>query len=115
MIVAETLRRNRKITSTTSASVSTSVNVHVVHRRLDRRRAVVRARATFTGGRDLRPKLRQRVLDASSATATVLVPGCRWMARTIARSPLYQLAVLLFCTSSVTWPRSPRRTGAPLR
>ena len=50
-----------------------------------------------------------------SATATVLVPGWRWMASTTARSPLNQLARLVSCTLSTTRPRSRRRTGAPSR
>ena len=45
----------------------------------------------------------------------MLVPGCRWIASTIARWPLNQLATLVSCTLSTTWPRSPRRTGAPSR
>ena len=49
------------------------------------------------------------------ATATVLVPGWRWMARMTEGLPLNHDALRLFCTSSRTWPRSPRCTGAPLR
>ncbi len=45
-----------------------------------------------------------------STTAMVLVPGWRWMARTIARVVvprlLYQAATLLFSTLSQTWARS---------
>ena len=33
----------------------------------------------------------------------------RWIASTMARSPLYQLARLVSCTLSITWPRSPSR------
>ena len=33
----------------------------------------------------------------------------------MARLPFTQLAVRLFCTSSITWPRSLTRTGEPLR
>ena len=55
-----------------------------------------------------------------STTSTVFVPGCFWMASTMARfsscsGPAYQLAVLSFSTLSKTSPRSPRRTGLPLR
>jgi len=50
-----------------------------------------------------------------SETATVFVPGWRMTASTMARSPLYQLAFLLFWTSSLTVPRSLRCTGAPFR
>ena len=51
----------------------------------------------------------------ASTTSTVLVPGCFWIASTIARVLLYQLATLSFSTPSMTFPMSRRRTGAPLR
>ena len=41
MMVAEMLRRKRKMTSTTRPTVSLSVNLHVVERFLDGFRAVV--------------------------------------------------------------------------
>ena len=44
-----------------------------------------------------------------------LVPGWRWIASTIERSPLNQLATRVFSTLSVISAMSPRRTGAPLR
>ena len=53
--------------------------------------------------------------DHVDRNTTVLVPGWRCTASTIDREPLYQLAVLLFCTSSVIRPISSRWTGAPLR
>ena len=115
MIVAEKLRRNRKITSTTSASVSSSVKVTsetdawIVAERSYRM-------STFTDlGISLWLWIRASASFTRAETSTVLVPGCRWMARTIERAPLYQLAVLLFCTSSVMCPTSLRCTGAPLR
>ena len=43
----------------------------------------------------------------ASTTSTVLVPGCRWMASTIARVLLYQLATLSFSTLSMTVPDIP--------
>src|SRR3989442_6184049 len=46
------------------------------------------------------------------ATPTVLVPGCRWMASTMVRLPLYHAALLLSCTSSSTWTTC-RTTRAP--
>ena len=49
------------------------------------------------------------------ATLTVLVPGCRCTARTIARTPLNQLALRLFSTSSSTRPSAPSSTDAPFR
>src|SRR5215831_8017225 len=93
MIVADQLRRNKKITSTTSASVSSRVNVTSSTDAL-----IVAERSysvsTWTAGgisADSRPSAALTLL----ATSTVLVPGCRWIASTIERSPLYQLAVLL--------------------
>ncbi len=52
--------------------------------------------------------------STSCATCTVFVPGWRWIASTMPRWPLNQLATLLFCTSSLTVPRSLSRTGTPL-
>ena len=51
----------------------------------------------------------------ASATSTVLVPGCFCTPSEMARVSLYQPAILSFWTPSTTWPRSLRRTGAPLR
>ncbi len=55
----------------------------------------------------------------ASATSTVFVPGCRWMARTMERSrrpwAVYQAATWSFSTLSTAVPTSHRRTGWPLR
>ncbi len=51
----------------------------------------------------------------SFATCTVFVPGWRWIASMTARWPPIQAAWRLFCTSSITRPRSRRRTARPLR
>src|SRR6185503_13316785 len=51
----------------------------------------------------------------ASATSTVLLPGWRRIDSTMVRTPLYQLPERGFSTPSVTVPRSPRRTGEPLR
>ncbi len=51
----------------------------------------------------------------ASATATVLVPGCRWIARTIDGLPSNQLKLRLSWTSSSTRATSCSRTGAPSR
>ncbi len=51
----------------------------------------------------------------ASTTATVLASGCRWMASTMARSLLNQLAILSFSTLSTTLAISLSFTGAPLR
>ena len=113
MIVADQLRRNRKMTPTTSTSVSSSVNVTSSTEAL-----IVADRSynvdTVTAG-GISVCRRTSAALTLLATSTVFVPGCRWMASTIERDPLYQLAVLLFCTSSVMRPISERWTGAPLR
>ena len=113
MTVAETLRRNRKITSTTSASVSSSVNVTSCTD------AWIVAERSYSTSTFTDCGMSARTFASAaftwSDTSTVLVPGCRWIARTIAGSPLYQLAVLLFWTLSVTCPSSLKCTGAPLR
>jgi len=58
---------------------------------------------------------RSTICRTASATATVFVPGCRWIASSIARSPLYQLPERGSCTPSITFPRSCSCTGEPLR
>src|SRR5690348_5487315 len=94
MIVADQFRKNRKITATTRNNVSSSVNVTSSTLAL-----IVCERSKST---DIRTDTGISVLILSSdaftrlATSTVFVPGWRWIARTIERDPLYQLAVLLF-------------------
>ena len=100
MMVAETLRRNRKMTSTTRPTVSQSVNfTSFTESRTDAERSNRMFRLT-EGGIWAR-KLGSSFLMAST-TSTVLVPGCRWMASTIDRASLNQLAALSFCTLSIT-------------
>src|SRR3989449_11257287 len=83
MIVAERLRRNRKITRTTSASVRNSVNcTSASEARIDTERSERSCRSTDAGSCCLRFSITARTRPA---TATVLVPGCRWIASTIAR------------------------------
>ena len=64
MIVAQTLRRNRKITSTTSAMVISSVNSHVVAPRRGWSGCGRRRSSTLDRRRDRRLQPRQRRLDA---------------------------------------------------
>ena len=114
MIVAERLRRNRKITSTTRRDGEQQRELHVVDRLADGHRAVVDdveadrrpAAAGGTTGSSLR---------MASTTSMVLVPGWRCTASTTARSSLNQLATLSVCTPSMTRPSSSSRTGEPLR
>ena len=51
----------------------------------------------------------------ASTTATVLASGWRWIASTIERSPLNQLAILLFSTLSEMVATSFSLIGVPLR
>ena len=100
MSVADTLRRNRKITPTTSTSVNNSV---IFTSRTDSSIGIVRSSIVVSC---TLPGICDCILATSSftavATATVLLPGWRWIARTIAREPLNQLATLLLWTSSST-------------
>ena len=113
MIVADSLRRNRKITSTTSASVKSSVNstsftdCFTVSERSNR---IFRS---TEAGRSAR-KLGMSFFTASD-TNTVFAPGCFWIASTTERLPRLHAAVLSFSTLSVTVPIWSTRTGLPLR
>ena len=62
--VAETLRRNRKITRTTSATVSTQRELHVVHRFADGFASGRRWMSRLTDGGICCAELRQQLLDA---------------------------------------------------
>ena len=83
MTVAEMFRRNRKITRTTSPIVRSSVNftsltdARICSERSHRTSSVSEAGscARNTGSSAL----------TASTTATVLVPGCFWMGKTIVR------------------------------
>ena len=50
-----------------------------------------------------------------STTSTVLASGWRWIASTMARASLNQVAILSFSTLSMTRATSLSLTGAPLR
>ena len=111
--VARRFRRNRKITRITSPSVSTSVNfTSSTDARIDAERSYSSLIVTHAGSCSRNDG--SRALTALT-TATVFVPGCRWIASTIDRSSLNQAAVLLFSTLSITCPSASRRTGLPLR
>ena len=111
--VADTLRRNRKITITTSARDRISVNSTSS---TDARIETVRSNRTLmsiAAGTSERKVGSSFLID--STTSMVLVPGWRWIARTIPRLSLNHAATLSSCTLSMMRPRSPRRTGEPLR
>src|SRR5580765_3069792 len=81
MIVAVTLRRKTKITPTTSAKVSHSVNLtSLTDSRIDNDRSVRSSRITAGGSCSL--TVGNSALTAST-TATTLVPGCFRIARLI--------------------------------
>jgi hypothetical protein len=113
MIVADTLRRNTKMTSTTSTTATSS---EICTSRTDSRIASDRSYTTSTlTAAGICARSAGRSLRIPSTTPTVFVPGWRWTASTTARVFLNQLATLSSCTLSMTLPSSSRRTGAPLR
>ena len=117
MMVAETLRRKTKITSTTSTSARIIVNFTSVNElRIDSERS--NRTCSSTDGGSWSCSCGSSCLT-SSATATVLVPGWRWIASTTERCIFSALAnhdaVLSSSTLSTTVPSSSRRTGDPLR
>ena len=81
MMVAEMLRRNRKMTMITRNSVSTSVNFTSLTEARIVMRAVVQNVQTSTEAGISAWKLGSSCLMLST-TSTVLVPGWRWIART---------------------------------
>ena len=113
MSVAETLRRNRKITSTTSVRASSSENcTSSTEARTDSERSYMISMDSPAGA-CARKVGSSRLIE--STISMVLVPGWRWMASSTPRVSLNQAASLSFCTLSMTRPISARRTGAPLR
>ena len=102
--VAETFRRKRKITSTTSTkAISIVTFTSFTDSRIDSERSN-RTRSLTDGGSSF-PRT-GRSAFTSSATWTVFVPGWRWIASTIARSVVswsrYHDAVLSSSTLSIT-------------
>src|SRR5207245_11546613 len=97
MAVADRLRKKMKMTRMTSTSARNKVNFtsSTDERMVSERSYKV---STFTEGGITALKLGSNCLIPST-TSTVLVPGWRWMASTLARRipplvPSYQLAVL---------------------
>ena len=111
MNVAGRLRRNRKITITTSATASRSSNCTSA---TDPRIVTVRSVSSVTSiaeGSDA-------CSDGSSfftrsTTSITFVPGCRWTLRMIAGVALAHAARRLFSAASTASATSCRRTGAP--
>ena len=109
--VAERLRRKRKMTRTTRQRVISSVTrTSFTESLIDSERSYrvwMRTEAGSMGVSAATARL------TAVATATVLVPGWRCTASTMARDPSNQLAVRLSWTSSSTRATSCSRTGAP--
>src|SRR3984893_14700644 len=111
MTVAAAERRNRKITSTTSAQAMPSVtSTSWTEARIEIERSISTCMLIDAG--TWARKVGSRSL-IESTTATVLASGCFWIASTIARSSLNQLAILSFSTLSMTWAISLSLIGAP--
>ncbi len=113
MTVAESFPRNRKITITTSATVSTSSNCTSW---TDARMVVVRSVSTCTStpaGSDAVSCGRRLVMR--STTPMMLAPGWRWMLTSTAGSAFIHAACCTFSASSITSATSMTRTGASLR
>ncbi len=111
--VADRLRRNMKMTSTTSPRVMARVTLTSFREAwIDSDRSNSTCSDTDAGRVPSNSGKRART---ARTTATVLVPGWRWMARITERASLNQAAVLSFWTLSSTWPSSSSRTGRPPR
>ena len=98
MTVAEMLRRNRKMTSTASPMVSSSV---ILMSCTDSRMAIdrsLRMSSVIDGGSCARNSGSSAF--TASTTATTLVPGCFCTDSEIARSPLNQNGDLSFSMPS---------------
>ena len=111
--VAQNFRRKRKMTITTSTMVISSVNCTSC---TDAR--IVAVRSVSTSSFTLRGSERRSAGSIAlmrSAVSMMFAPGCRWMSRITAGFEPTHAARRTFSTLSTTSPRSPRRTGAPLR
>src|SRR5262245_59553468 len=96
MMVAENERRNRKITRMTRKIAMRSVScTFITEARIETERSMSTS-MRIDGGIDAR--YCGRCSRTESTTATVLASGWRWIASTMARSLLNQLAILSFST-----------------
>ena len=113
MIVAQALRRNRKITMTTSATVSNNVNSISL---TDARIVVVRSNVGVNvtdGGIEARSSGISALMR--STVSIMFAPGCRPIPITTAGFPFAYPEFLTSSIPSVTFAMSLSRTGAPLR
>ena len=113
MIVAETLRRNSRMTRMTRAPAMSRVTCTSWMLSLIETLRSYSVLMLIDAG-NLAWKLgKVRLIELT--VSIVLAPGWRWMARTIARWSTFQVATRLFSTLSIGVATSSRRTGAPLR
>src|SRR6185437_3186415 len=113
MTVADSVRRNRKITMMTSATANISSNCTS---RTEARIDVVRSDNTVTCTEEGKaPWSCGSSFLMRSATSMTFAPGCRWILTRTAGVSFIQAACLTFSTSSITSATSETCTGAPLR
>ena len=113
MIVAQALRKNRKITITTSATVNNSVNSISL---TDARIVVVRSNVGVNvtdGGIEARSSGINALIR--STVSIIFAPGCRPIPITTAGLPFANPEFLRSSIPSVTFAMSLSRTGAPFR
>ena len=111
--VAERVRRKRKITSTTRATVSMSSNwTSSTEARIVSVRSARIWTLTEEGRADRRAGRRALI---RSTTPMMLAPGWRWMLTSTAGRSFIHAACLAFSAPSTTFATSWRRTGAPAR
>ena len=113
MIVAQRLRRNRKMTMTTSAMVRISSNFTSSTLALMEVVRSVRVVTWMLAGRVASSCGRSPLMFLT--TLIVLAPGWRWTLRMTAGVSFIQAACPSFSTPSTTWATSVSMTGAPLR
>ena len=111
MNVAGRLRRNRKITITTSATASSSSNcTSSTEARMVTVRSVSSTTSTAEGSDACNCG---NSFFTRSTTSITLVPGWRWMLRMIAGVALAHAARRVFSAASTASATSRTRTGAP--
>ena len=111
IIVAQALRKKRKITITTSATVNSSVNSISL---TDARMVVVRSKSVLSvteGGIEARNSGSSALMR--STVSIMLAPGCRPMPITTAGLPFAYPELRRSSIPSVTFAMSLSRTGAP--
>src|ERR1039457_4959467 len=113
IIVAQILRRNRKITITTNTTVSSSVNsISLTEARIVMVRSDV-ILSVAEGGIIARNSGKRALMP--SAVLMMFAPGCRFIDMTTAGLPLAYPELRKSEVPSVTLAMSLSRTGAPLR